>query len=316
MPQVTYVGTADTPSTAVFWGVEMTKTQTYTVANNHPSLRHPWFVNADAQTVNTTANTAQSSPTTQATNVLLDELDNLFNGTTTTFALKLAGTAFKPETAAQLNVHIDNTYMVPGTDFTVSNTNIVFAKAPAPGANGTIIALNTSNAALASGGTIAGDLVISSGKLTLSGNISAPAWTTNGIRYSSIAATLTDTSSSGTVAAAYTNVYGGNTIAASAATTFTDYFTTFLRPSTAGTNVTLTRSWALGTSGHASIDGVIKGKVYTVSTLPSAATMGAGSMAFVSDAATAQSAANGGTVAGGGANFSRVTSDGTNWKQL
>ena len=145
MPQVTYVGTADTPSTAVFWGVEMTKTQTYTVAANHPSLRHPWFTNADAQATNTTANTAQSTPTTQATNVLLDELDNLFNGVTTTFALKLAGTAFKPETAAQLNVHIDNTYMVPGTDFTVSNTSIVFAKAPPAGANGTIIALNTSS---------------------------------------------------------------------------------------------------------------------------------------------------------------------------
>jgi len=147
MPQVTYVGTADTPGTAVFWGVEMTKTQTYTVAANHPSRSHPWFTNVDDAAANAAANTAQSTPTAQATNVLLDELDNQFNGSATTFALKLGGTAFKPETAAQLNVHIDGIYMVPGADFTVSNTNIVFTKAPRTGANGTVIALNIAGAA-------------------------------------------------------------------------------------------------------------------------------------------------------------------------
>src|ERR1019366_5324021 len=51
----------------------------------------------------------------------------------------------------------------------------------------------------------------------LSGNISAPAWTTAGIRYKNVTATMTDTSSSGTVAAARTDNFGGNTIAASAA---------------------------------------------------------------------------------------------------
>lgn len=50
--------------------------------------------------------------------------------------------------------------------------------------------------------------------------------------------------------------------------------------------------------------------VYTVATLPAAATIGAGSDAYVSDA-TATTARS--TVAGGGANFVKVMCDGTNW---
>ena len=51
--------------------------------------------------------------------------------------------------------------------------------------------------------------------------------------------------------------------------------------------------------------------VYTVATLPSAATAGVGARAFVSDA-TATTFAS--TVAGTGANKVPVYSDGTNWK--
>jgi hypothetical protein len=80
----------------------------------------------------------------------------------------------------------------------------------------------------------------------LSGNISAPAWLTSGVRYKNAAGTDTDTTSSGTVAAAYTNVWGGNTIAASAATTFTQYVSSYFKNPIAGTNVTITGPWALG----------------------------------------------------------------------
>ena len=51
--------------------------------------------------------------------------------------------------------------------------------------------------------------------------------------------------------------------------------------------------------------------VYTVATLPSAATSGMGARAFVSDANATTFAS---TVAGGGANKVPVYSDGTNWK--
>jgi hypothetical protein len=50
---------------------------------------------------------------------------------------------------------------------------------------------------------------------------------------------------------------------------------------------------------------------FTVATLPSAATSGAGARAFVSDANATTFAS---TVAGGGANKVPVYSDGTNWK--
>lgn len=96
---------------------------------------------------------------------------------------------------------------------------------------------------------------ISGASLTLSGNQSAAAWTTSGIRIKGAAGTLTDTTSSGTVAEAYTNVLGGNTIAASSATTFTNYFSLFVTGPTAGSNVTLTNSWALGLSGALGIQG-------------------------------------------------------------
>lgn len=97
--------------------------------------------------------------------------------------------------------------------------------------------------------TFTGAQVVSSASFGLSGNISAPAWTTSGIRYKNQPATLTDTTSSGTVAAAYTDLFGGNTIAANNVTTFTDYFTIYVNGPNAGTNVTFTNAWALGLGG-------------------------------------------------------------------
>ena len=99
------------------------------------------------------------------------------------------------------------------------------------------------------GGTLTGGLTLSGTSLTFSGNISAPAWTTAGIRHKSVAATLTDTTSSGTVAAAYTNTIGGNTIAASNATVFTDYATMFVNTPAAGSNVTIINAWSIISAG-------------------------------------------------------------------
>lgn len=98
-------------------------------------------------------------------------------------------------------------------------------------------------------------LTVTSGALVLTGNQSAAAWTTNGINIKGGGSTLTDTSSSGTVAAAYTDVLGGNTIAASNVTTFTDYSSMFISPPTPGTNVTFTNAWALGLGGSLTVAG-------------------------------------------------------------
>lgn len=118
-------------------------------------------------------------------------------------------------------------------------------------ATGTSLALGGctigSNALCVTGLTnLAGATTIAGASFGLSGNISSAAWTTSGVRYKNVAATLTDTSSSGTVAAAYTDLWGGNTIAASSATTFTNYYGAYFKAPIAGTNVTLTNKYALG----------------------------------------------------------------------
>lgn len=89
-------------------------------------------------------------------------------------------------------------------------------------------------------------LTITGGSLVLTGSQSAAAWTTNGLRLKGVSGTLTDTTSSGTVAAQYTDVLGGNTIAASSATTYTEYDAVHFKAPVAGTNVTFTNSFALG----------------------------------------------------------------------
>lgn len=145
-------------------------------------------------------------------------------------------------------------------------------------ATGTSLALN--GATLGTNKlAISGDTVVSSGSFGLSGNISAAAWTTSGIRYRNVAGTLTDTSSTGTVATAYTDVFGGNTIAASNSTTFTDYYTIFVSQPTAGTNVTFTNRWAFGISGNTKTTGnsVVTGYVQApqIYSAPTALTSGA-----------------------------------------
>ena len=114
---------------------------------------------------------------------------------------------------------------------------------------GTITASLTGLASLnlpLTGGTLTGALTVSSASFGLSGNISAAAWTTNGVRYANVAATLTDTTSSGTVAAVYNDLWGGNTNAASSATTYTAAFGSYFKAPIAGTNVTFTKSYAVG----------------------------------------------------------------------
>jgi hypothetical protein len=94
--------------------------------------------------------------------------------------------------------------------------------------------------------TFTTSVTLNSAPLIISGNISSPSWTTNGLRIKGTPGTLTDTTSTGTVATAYTDVLGGNTIAASAATTFTNYVASYTKDPIAGTNVTMTNKWALG----------------------------------------------------------------------
>lgn len=62
------------------------------------------------------------------------------------------------------------------------------------------------------------------------------------------------------------------------------------------------------------VNGSIRCGSYTVATLPAAATVGAGTSAFVTDANATHTAGIGAVVAGGGANKVPVYSDGANWR--
>lgn len=113
-----------------------------------------------------------------------------------------------------------------------------------------------------SGGTLTG--LLTGPQLTLTGNVSAAAWTTNGLKLKGGGSTLTDTSSSGTVALAVTDKLGGNTIAASNATTFTDYASLYLDVPTAGSNVTITNPWSLYATGAARVVGLTSAGTATI----------------------------------------------------
>lgn len=92
----------------------------------------------------------------------------------------------------------------------------------------------------------------------VSKNISASAWTTNGIGLRWRAATYTDTTSSGTVATAYIHRLDVPTVAASSATTFTLFSTLSINAPTAGTNVTLSNTAALNLIGNLWFNGATR----------------------------------------------------------
>lgn len=94
--------------------------------------------------------------------------------------------------------------------------------------------------------------------LTIAGNKSSAAWTTNGIGLRQESATYTDTSSSGTVGNTAINVLQQPTIAATTATTYTRA-STLLIPSapSAGANVTITNAFGLDVNSTARFGGKV-----------------------------------------------------------
>ncbi len=83
-------------------------------------------------------------------------------------------------------------------------------------------------------------------RLEVSGAISNTAWTTNGIQFAIVAASLTDSSSSGTVATQAVNAFGIPTLLASSATTYTNSANVYIAGApVSSTNVTQTNAYAL-----------------------------------------------------------------------
>jgi alpha-tubulin suppressor-like RCC1 family protein len=138
---------------------------------------------------------------------------------------------------------------------TVTNAaNVYIAGAPAAGTNTTItnayaLHINTGNARL-DGFNSFGGVGTPAAVVNIGGNQSSAAWGTSGLNFRVIANTLTDTSSSGTVANVAANSFGQPTLAASSATTYTGAATLLISSSpTAGSNVTITNPYSLWING-------------------------------------------------------------------
>lgn len=99
--------------------------------------------------------------------------------------------------------------------------------------------------------------------------LSAAAWTTNAILFRVKGTSITDTSSSGTVAAMYVNGFFRPTLLASSATTYTNCATLYLTNSPlASTNVTITNGYTIWVDdGNVRFDGML---ALNASTTPSA----------------------------------------------
>lgn len=76
-----------------------------------------------------------------ASNVVLDDISSFFNGSRTSFPLRLSGGAFVPVNAAQLNVVIGGVPQSPATNYSVLGDSITFSTAPNTGLACFIIAL-------------------------------------------------------------------------------------------------------------------------------------------------------------------------------
>jgi hypothetical protein len=67
----------------------------------------------------------------------LDDISNLFDGSTTTFTLRVGGTAYSPNPASNIMVFLGGIAQIPGAGnaYTVSGSTITFEEAPLTGAS-------------------------------------------------------------------------------------------------------------------------------------------------------------------------------------
>lgn len=161
-----------------------------------------------------------------------------------------------PDAAAPVAQTLSVQNVVAGTNNTAgANLTIAGSQGTGTGVGGSLLfqvapAGSTGSAQNA----LATVLTIGVTGITQAGNVSAASWTTAGIKLIQSAATYTNTTSTGTVAAQYINLFGVGTLAFTSATTITNAYGTYFMDLVAGSNATLTNKWALG-ADSASIGG-------------------------------------------------------------
>jgi hypothetical protein len=152
------------------------------------------------------------------------------------------GAAISSITGANVTGQVGNA-LVAGTVYTAAQPNITSV--------GTLTTLS-----------VTGNTTISGTFNVSSSNLSAPAWTTSGIAIKQSPTTFTDTTSTGTVATVYVNLFDTQTVAATNAVTVTNLYGTYFKNPARGANVSGSAAYALGAdslniSVNASIAGLV-----------------------------------------------------------
>ena len=143
---------------------------------------------------------------------------------------------------------------------THTNATALYLESPVASTNTTI----TNNYALLTSGNVkvtgqvTGDN-ITSPLFNRVNSVASNAWTTSGIGYKSLAATFTDTTSTGTTAASYINVLDTTTFASTNVNTITEAANLYLGNAVQGTNTTITNAYSLITAGNVKVGGTVFG---------------------------------------------------------
>lgn len=181
-------------------------------------------------------------------NVVFATAPSISGATITTSSVNGVTLTTGGSTSSFLNAN--GAYSVPaGAISSVSNSDGTLTISPTTGAVVASLSLGHAN-------TWTGAQIFSTKPVTISGNQSASAWTTNGTQLSVAAASLTDTSSSGTVTTTTANAFGTPTLLASSSTTYTNAATLYVAGAPiASTNVAITNAYALDVASGTSFLG-------------------------------------------------------------
>lgn len=228
--------------------------------------------------------------------------------------------SFSPS-ASQSALSVTGSWYTGGTTSTSQAQVLISASgATAPtynSANGTGLAINSgssftgnfidilkngaSTAQIDSNGSFKGVNLIGNRSASVGGtNYSTSAWGVTGPTLQVKAATLTDTSSTGTVASTAFNSFGTPTIASTNTVTYTDLANVYVTAPAAGTHATVTNLWGIWNAGATRLDGAVQANNLTAS------------RPVVTDA-NKNLASSAFTIAAPGTSGKVLTSDGTNW---
>jgi len=114
---------------------------------------------------------------------IVDNISESFNGSTQIFSLAVSGTPLFPAKAQQLRVVLGGIIQEPETDYTVSNSNIIFTTSPVSGLDCSIISL---------GSAVPINTIDDGTVLPEKLSTGAPSWNTDGDVYISGITTIAD----------------------------------------------------------------------------------------------------------------------------